>query len=276
MINNRQSKACFIPRVNAKPFLNVISLGAGKQSSYMLLTALEGAYSSIPDFAIFSDTGCEPKYTYQFLEWLKIHVKTKYNFDIITVSKGNIMTDTIDYIEGKKAGNPQIPLRLGDGGGILNRHCTSDYKIAPIRRYLQSVRNGNRVRLWIGISLDEMERQKDSDVNYIEHYYPLVENRIRIDAIKEWFRVNDIPEPMKSSCLVCPFHSKQYWQVFKKNFPLEFEKACEFDDMIRNYPKLRSKAYLYKDLKPLREIDFTQQPSLFPELIEECNGLCGL
>lgn len=256
--------------------LNIISLGAGKQSSYMLLTALEGAYKFKPDFALFSDTGCEPEYTYQFLEWLKMHVKQKYNFDIITVSKGNIMTDTIDYIEGRKAGNPQMPYRLGDNGGILNRHCTSDYKIAPIRRYLQSVRNGSRVRLWIGISLDEMERQKDSDVNYIEHYYPLIENRIRIDAIKEWFKINDIPEPMKSSCLVCPFHSKQYWQVFKKNFPLEFEKACEFDDKIRNYPKLKSKAYIYKDLKPLREIDFTQQPSLFPELIEECYGLCGL
>ena len=66
-LNNPQPAACFIPRVNAQPFLNVISLGAGKQSSYMLLTALEGAYDSKPDFAIFSDTCCEPEFTYQFL-----------------------------------------------------------------------------------------------------------------------------------------------------------------------------------------------------------------
>jgi len=259
-----------------QPFLNVLSLGAGKQSSYMLLTALEGAYNSKPNFAIFSDTGCEPEFTYQFLYWLKDHVKSKYDFDIVIVSKGNIMTDTIDYIEGKKARNPQIPLRLGDGGGILNRHCTSDYKIAPIRKHLQSVRNGAKIRLWIGISLDEIERQKTSDVQYIEHYYPLIEKRIKIDQIREWFRLNDVPEPMKSSCLICPFHSQQYWQIFKKNFPNEFEKACQFDEKIRNYPKLKSKAYLYKDLKPLRDIDFSQQPSLFPELIEECYGLCGL
>lgn len=275
-LNNPQHPACFIPRVNAQPFLNVISLGAGKQSSYMLLTALEGAYDSKPDFAIFSDTGCEPEFTYQFLNWLKDHVKSKYDFDIVIVSKGDIMTDTINYIEGKKAGNPQIPLRLGDGGGILNRHCTSDYKIAPIRKHLKAVRNGQKIRLWIGISLDEMERQKTSDVQYIEHYYPLIEKRIKIDQIREWFRLNDVPEPMKSSCLICPFHSKQYWQLFKKNFPNEFEKACQFDEKIRNYPKLKSKAYLYKDLKPLRDIDFSQQPSLFPELIEECYGLCGL
>lgn len=268
---NLQATTCY-----NQPFINVISLGAGKQSSYMLLTALEGAYKFKPDIAIFSDTGCEPEFTYQFLNWLKEFVKTKYDFDIIIVSKGDIMQDTIDYIEGKKAGNPQIPLRLGDSGGILNRHCTSDYKIAPIRKYLQSVRNGQKIKLWIGISLDEMERQKTSDVQYIEHYYPLIEQRIKIDQIREWFRLNDVPEPMKSSCLICPFHSKQYWQLFKKNFPNEFEKACQFDEKIRNYPKLNSKAYLYKDLKPLRDIDFSQQPSLFPELIEECYGLCGL
>lgn len=258
-----------------QPFINVISLGAGKQSSYMLLTALEGAYKFKPDFAIFSDTGCEPEITYQFLNWLKDYVKTKYNFDIIIVSKGDIMKDTIDYIDGKKAGNPQIPLRL-ENGGIMNRHCTGDYKIAPIRKYLQKIRNESKIRLWIGISLDEIERIKQSDVKYIEHYYPLCENRIKIDGIREWFRLNDVPEPIKSSCLICPFHSKQYWQLFKKNFPLEFEKACQFDDKIRNYPKLKSKSYLYKDSKPLRNIDFSQEPSLFPELIEECYGLCGL
>ena len=255
--------------------LNVLSLGAGKQSSYMLLNALKGNYGVIPDFAVFSDTGCEPKFTYQYLEWLTGYVKQHYNFDIVKVSAGDIVADTLDYVNGLKKRNPQIPLRLGDGG-ILMRHCTPDYKIAPIRKYLQTVRGKGKIRLWIGISFDEMERQKESPVKYIEHYYPMVEGRVTIDQIKEWFKVNGIAEPMKSSCLICPFHSKQYWQVFKKNFPFEFEEACKFDDAIRNYPKLKSKAYLSKELKPLRDIDFSQQPSLFPELIEECYGLCGL
>jgi len=40
-----------IAAVNAQP-LNVISLGAGKQSSYMLLQALEGKFEFKPDLAI--------------------------------------------------------------------------------------------------------------------------------------------------------------------------------------------------------------------------------
>jgi hypothetical protein len=259
-----------------QPFINVISLGAGKQSSYMLLTALEGAFKYKPDFAIFSDTGCEPDYVYSYVTWLKEYVKTKYNFDIVIVSAGNIVDDTLNYLDGKKSRVAALPLRLSGNGGLIMRQCTNDYKIAPLRKHLQTIRNGNKVRLWIGISLDEIERIKDSTVKYIENYYPLIENRIRIDQIINWFRENEMREPGKSACLICPFHSDNYWKVFKKQYPNEFEKACKFDDAIRNYPNLKRQTFLSKHLKPLREIDFTQHPSLFPELIEECNGLCGL
>jgi len=256
--------------------LNVISLGAGKQSSYMLLNALDGKYGIIPDFAIISDTGCEPDYVYSYLDWLESYVKEKYNFDIVRVTAGDIMSDTIAYLNGKRQRVATLPLRLGGSGGLIMRQCTNDYKIAPLRKYLQSVRDGKKVRLWIGISLDEIERIKTSNVKYIENYYPLIENRITIDEIINWFKVNNIREAGKSACLICPFHSDKYWTVFKKQYPKEFEKACKFDDAIRNYPNLQNKTYLSKHLKPLRDIDFSQNPSLFPELVEECEGLCGL
>lgn len=259
-----------------KDFLNVVSLGAGKQSSYMLLRSLDGVFGTIPDFAIFSDTGCEPKYVYDYLHWLKSYVKQHYNFDIIIVSSGNILRDTLEYINGQRKRVAQMPLRLSGNGGIVMRQCTSDYKIAPLRRYLQEIRNGKQIRLWIGISLDEMERMKPSNVKYIEHYYPLVTTQTRLDAIINWFDSNGIRQPGKSACLVCPFHSDAYWRRFKKEFPNEFEEACKFDDAIRSYPGLKREVFLSKHLKPLREINFSYQPSLFPELIEECDGLCGL
>ena len=257
------------------PDLNVISLGAGKQSSYMLLQALEGKFEYKPDFAIFSDTGCEPDYVYSYFEWLKEFVKNKYNFEIIVVSEGNLLNDTLDYIKGNRKRVASLPLRLGSDGLIM-RQCTNDYKIKPLRKHLQSVREKRKVRLWIGISFDEIERMRISNVKYIENYYPLIENQIRIDNIVQWYKSTNTPEPMKSACLICPFHSDNYWKRFKKVFPKEFKKACDFDDAIRNYPNLKSKAYLSKHLKPLKEIDFTYENSLFPELIEECEGLCGL
>jgi len=264
--------------------LDVISLGAGKQSSYMLLTALEGKYKYKPEFAIFSDTGCEPEYVMTYIDWLKIYVKEKYDFDIITVTGGNILKDTLDYVAGNKSRVATIPLRLGKstktvfdeemnsyynievGGGLIMRQCTNDYKIAPLRRYLQKVRHTVAVRLWIGISLDEQERQKQSNVNYIEHYYPLVENRIKIDGIIQWFKDNKLPEPGKSACLICPFHSDNYWKVFKKQFPNEFETACKFDDAIRVYPNLNQKASLQLHSRQIPKVSSSdsRQSSIMP------------
>ncbi len=256
-------------------YLNVISLGAGKQSTYMLIQALEGNFTEKPDYAVFSDLGCEPQKVYEYVQWLRFYVKDKYDFEITTVSAGNLMQDMLDFVQGKTKRCGNIPLRLSTGG-IIKRHCTYDYKIAPIRKFLQEIRKGRKVRLWIGISLDEIERMKTSNVKYIENYYPLIEKRISIDNIKYWYLKTGFKEPMKSACLICPFHSDSYWQRFKILFPNEFEKACQFDEAIRNYPNLKHKAYLSKHLKPLRDINFEYENSLFPELIEECEGLCGL
>lgn len=261
--------------MNESKYINVISLGAGKQSSYMLIQALEGKFKYKPDFAIFSDTGCEPKEVYDFFNYLKAYVKDKYNFDIIVVSNGNLKENIEKYINGKSKRVSQIPLML-ENGGIVLRQCTFDYKIAPMRRYLQTIRNNKKIRLWIGISLDEIERIKQSNVKYIKHYYPLIETQTRIDAIVNWYKTNNFREPMKSACLICPFHSDNYWKRFKKQFPSEFKDACMFDENIRNYPKLNNRVYLSKHRKPLRDINFNYENSLFPELIEECEGLCGL
>ena len=257
-------------------YFNVLSLGAGKQSSYMLLTALEGAYEYRPDIAIFADTGCEPMYVYEYLEWLIDYVKMKYEFDVVIVKKGDLVKDTIDYLDGRNSRSSAIPLFSEISGGPINRQCTADYKIAPINKWLQEHRGKRKVRKWIGISLDEIERMKESPLKYQEHYYPLVANRIRLDEIVHWYDKQGLPEPGKSACLICPFHSHSYWQRLKKEFPEEFEMACKFDERVRQLPNMRGKTYLSRRLKPLRDVNFDYEPSLFPELIEECHGLCGL
>lgn len=258
--------------------INVISLGGGKQSSYMLLNALAGAYRYIPELVIFSDTGCEPHYVYEYLDWLENYIMTKYGMPIAWVQKSNLQQSVLDYLQGKISRVSQIPLYL-ENGSILKRQCTMDYKIAPIRKLLQKyrkIRGGERIRLWIGISLDEIERIKPSPVKYIEHYYPLIENRVSIDQVVNWYAVNNLPEPGKSACLICPFHSFEYWSMLKRFQPEEFDIACSFDDKIRDYPKLKNKAYLSDRLKPLRDIDFSKHPSIYPDLINECHGMCGL
>lgn len=70
--------------------INVLSLGAGVQSTAMLLMACHGEITPKPDLVIFSDTGWEPKAVYRHLEWLKTEVK-KYGVEIITVSRKSVV-----------------------------------------------------------------------------------------------------------------------------------------------------------------------------------------
>ena len=50
--------------------LTVIILGGGVQSSVMSLMASGGAFGTIPDCAIFTDTHWEPPTIYTHLDWL--------------------------------------------------------------------------------------------------------------------------------------------------------------------------------------------------------------
>src|SRR6185295_2844253 len=68
--------------------LNIISLGAGVQSTTMALMAAHGEITPMPDCAIFADTMAEPAATYEHLQWL-----TSDNvlpFPVHIVSAGNL------------------------------------------------------------------------------------------------------------------------------------------------------------------------------------------
>lgn len=66
--------------------LRVLSLGAGVQSTTMALMAAHGEIGPMPDCAIFSDTGWEPKAVYDHLEWLEQQLP----FPVHRVERGNI------------------------------------------------------------------------------------------------------------------------------------------------------------------------------------------
>lgn len=51
----------------SEPTIRTLSLGAGVQSTTLLLLALEGALPK-PDYAIFADTKWEPKRVYEHLD----------------------------------------------------------------------------------------------------------------------------------------------------------------------------------------------------------------
>lgn len=269
----------------------ILNLGAGVQSTVVLLMSEVGELPKL-DCAIFSDTGWEPKAVYDHLEWLDANTKTK----IHRVKAGNIKEDAIvAQVQGKKTDGKRwasMPYYVsnGDGNkeGAIRRQCTTEYKIAPIetlikREILKIPKRHHSpktpvVRQWFGISVDEFQRQKQSTLKWKTHWFPLVERRISRLACLNWCEAHGFPEPPRSACVGCPYHSDTEWRNMKLNRPNEFEEACEFDEEMRNCEGMRGQIFLHRSCKPLRGIDFRNdydkgQLSLFQN---ECEGMCGV
>lgn len=72
------------------------------------------------------------------------------------------------------------------------------------------------VEQWIGITLDEWQRAKDSDVQYIKHAFPLLDRNMTRQDCLNYLKRHNLPVPGKSSCTFCPYHSRIAWEEMKR------------------------------------------------------------
>lgn len=246
--------------------MQAISLGWGVQSFTLAAMSALGELPRV-DVAIHGDTTHERTETYRFVErwtpWLAEH-----GVKVVIVTDAHIQLV-------KKSGMVAIPAHtLSEKGGQLTRHCTYDWKLRPMRQWLQANRKREPVELWIGISLDEVERAKPADVKYITHRWPFLEKRMTRQDCVNWLIRHGLEVPPKSACVFCPFHSRGAWRDLKAHGNGDWSKAVEIDEQLR-YARPPYELYLHSSKKPLREIGdgIDAQPEL--DLTgEECSGVC--
>ncbi len=264
--------------------LKVLSLGAGVQSSTVLLKMLN---DEIPkaDIAIFADTGNEPKAVYEYLEYLK---KLSINkIPIYTAHKSNIVKDALsEESKGTNKGFLTMPVygRKPDGKKTMGRRqCTSDYKIRPIHKKIREVMGikslkGRVIEISMGISTDEIQRAKRPTFQWAINYYPLLELDMSRDDCKQYVKQNKTKQPPRSACIVCPYHSNEEWSDMKENYPEEFNEAVAFDRAIRDIDGSGVKNYLHSSLIPLEDVNFKDKVDIYSGSLfdDECEGMCGV
>lgn len=276
--------------------IEVLNLGAGVQSSTVLLMSIEGELPPL-HHAIFADVGWEPAAVYRQMDWL--HEKAEaVGIKVWRVNVGrNIKADALNsQVRGHKADGVRwasLPyFVLGPNGekGQIRRQCTYEYKIRPIerciRRNILGLAKGQRapttptVRRWYGISHDEQQRMRLSDDKFAVNWYPLVERRMTRLSCYDWLRDHGYPEAPRSACIGCPFRHNREWRQMKAERPDEWQEAVEFDAAIRNCGGMRGQVFIHADRKPLdecnlwRDVDENQLP-LF-DMVDECSGMCGV
>lgn len=340
--------------------VELLSLGAGVQSSTAALKAVHGEILPMPECGIFADTKDEKRSTYDWLSWLcGVEVKTdelgrayvdpgtyqsgKLTFPVRIVTSGRLSDSALlmrRTKDGRLYSTTNIPFftRNHDGseGKIKHRGCTKDFKLKPIlsearkivgRDVMLSWRATHKVALkelakwhhvcrelrraakdtgrkpllplrpqatwqecqddplviqWIGISLDEISRMKESRDAWVKCRWPLIEQRTSRGDCLTWMNRHGYPEPPGSACKYCPFHDDDEWRRMKANEPEEFNQAGIFEKRLQEIKassqNFRTTPYLHRSLVPLGQVDLSteEDQGQLNMFNNECEGMCGV
>jgi hypothetical protein len=252
--------------------MKIISLGWGVQSFTLAAMVALGELEPV-DYAIHADTTHESQLTYQFAErwtgWLQ-----ERGVKVVTVRNDQPVMSPLK--DGRFVVDIPAFTISDNGNGQIQRHCTGDWKINYMRRWLQANRNGERIEQWLGISLDEFQRMKDSDVKYITHRWPLIERQMtRADCVI-WLDKHGLEVPHKSACTFCPFHNTAGWRRIKAN-PADWAEAVAVDEAIRK-ARPPYDLFVHPARKPLVDVDLrtAEEKGQLSLWDQECEGICGV
>ena len=252
-----------------------LSLGAGVQSSCLLLLAAQGRIPRF-DAAVFADTGWEPAAVYTQLRRLT-QLAEQAGIPLVRVSAGHIRADALDPVH-RFASMPLFTLGPDGQRGMARRQCTAEYKIKPIKAEIRRrlgyphpmrVPAGVFAQIAIGISVDEITRARDADVAYMRNVFPLLDLGWRRQDCVGYLERHGLAGTPKSSCLGCPFHDDTFWARLKTDSPAEWADAVAFDAAIRNgsaranaqgHP-LRGQFFLHRQRVPLDQVVLRPRPA---------------
>lgn len=246
--------------------IDVWSNGLGTQSAAIAVLITQGKLPR-PALSVTADTGREHAATFEYAE--------RYIFPLlrdlgIPFAVADHSLATVDLYSNN--GEVLIPAFLKDGTGKLPTFCSGEWKRRVVMRYLRSLGYGpdNPVNLWMGMSRDESQRMKNSDVQWMKHRYPLaMELRMsRYDCIQTVLNFG-WPKPPRSRCFDCPQQGNPEWREIREN-PAEWQQAIERDRQVTDSHEV----YLHLSGVPLEAANLEEDEPQ-PRLFDGCDsGIC--
>lgn len=239
------------------------SYGGGTQSIAIALLVLMGKLPK-PHITVFCDTGREASETWEYNNRYVVPLLASIG---LTIEIAPHELATVDLY----AHNGDLLEPAYTTTGKLDTFCSSEWKKYVFRRYIRA-KGVERCVTWFGMSSDELERVKPSDVQWQQYAWPLVFNvPMSRTECRQFILAYGLPEPPKSSCYMCPHRRNDQWLRLKQFYPQDFAKAIAHDHEIRQCDVFHA-VYLHESRKPLGEVDFTQPDS--PTLFGDENGGC--
>jgi hypothetical protein len=253
--------------------IHAFSFGGGVQSTAALVLAAQGKLPATDDSNrwdcfLFANVGeqAESPSTLRYIEDFAMPFAEMHGIEVRELRKVRRDGTPRDLYDDLHTGSRSIgiPVRMASGAPGTRR-CTVDFKIAVIQKELRRMgardEDGKRAIVGIGISMDELQRAKDwgvpnpqSPIQVKE--YPLLRLRLRRRDAMQIIAEAGLPEPPRSACWFCPFHSRAEWTRLKRERPDLFDKAVSLERMLndRRLELGKDQVWFTDFLRPLDQV----------------------
>lgn len=253
----------------------VWSSGGGTQSCAIAALIVMGKLPK-PDYALIADTSREKSTTWKYMEaWIRPALAS------IGLEMHRALA--VDYSPSKNevfapSGDLLMPVFTTEFGtvGKLSSFCSDKWKIRTVNNFMSRNFGITRSKMckWVGYSRDEPKRylrmMQGEEWKAGLLRLPLVNEvpTTRPESIAIVERMG-WPTPPRSACWACPNQGDHEWRELKEESPEEFQMAVDLEKEIQ---KKDPTAWFHKSCKPLSEVDFTEDPSLFSRACD--SGAC--
>lgn len=278
---------------------HVLSFGGGTQSAHLMEQHLRGEIHY--DYIAFSDTGAEPEFIHEQVEWWQRRQQAVGNKTPFIITHHSSMSGGLEEMLMRWILTDyqrfQMPVYCSSldrttgeikPAGMMPRQCTVDFKIIPVKQAVRRAvlqKHGLKPNqkmpanvgfiIDIGFSYDEIRRintDQSPQYQYIRLAYPLVEENLTTADSIRFLEVNQFPT-RRSRCYLCPFNCDgdrdigMDWDEIIEAEPLSFLKACWFDAELRRVQLqgnkiMNSIPYLHYTRRPLAEVYATEYERL--------------
>lgn len=245
--------------------LNILSCGAGMQSTALALMSAENAikgrvHKDVPvyDSVLFCDLGAEPAWVYSQVRFIR-DACTSAGIPFYVLDT-NLYQDYLDNFGIRRV--VSIPFWTVDENGKkgkMPRMCTLDYKIDRMQKFVRwnllgypkgkamQAEDKKRHIMHLGFSMEEQRRCRPNKHPMFVNRFPLVEMKwTRADSYAYCRDVWGL-DTKASACLMCPFHKNYFYQHLRREHRRDYDDVVEFDYMLEQRQKtslIRSELYI--------------------------------
>lgn len=260
--------------------MRVFSCGAGVQSTAALVLTVQGDLDY--DAHVFANVGddSENPETIRYFEDVLLPYAASHGVRLVEAQKrrlGKYEKQTLLGEIYRRERSIPIPARMSNGAPG-NRACTVDFKIRVVDKYLaETGGKGADHYVGLGITVDEIHRARKHEPERVRGFtkhieYPLIDLGLSRSACQAIVKAAGLPEPPRSACWFCPFHSPAEWTRLRASRPDLFQQAVDLESHInekRGATLKKDKVWLHPALRPLEQA--VGQQMTFDEL-ENCDG----